>query len=271
MKWEYEFLDQGDYTMRQIDMTPYQPYKKLGASCHLRKIRDKKIIWPIIDHTDPDNPNFKLRGITRKDVAAVAELWRASYPEVYGSIHEWILRPEEYEERVAFAENWKEHSITRPHAVIVGEDLQAEKVVMASIYTKWDQNLQVEASFIAIHPDYRKGSISASIWSTLASFYKWLEDSGAEYVTVFCETWHNITQYIWFKRLGWKIAGIFPGNFTRWAGGQDEYRGCTIHFYRFLNDGEMYSTLPEEWDLLPEIKDLWTYMEKVNEQSRKEI
>jgi hypothetical protein len=139
---------------------------------------------------------------------------------------------------------------------------------MSSIYTKWDQNLQVEASFIAIHPDYRKGKISVSIFRNLASFYKWLEDSGAEYVTVFCETWHNITQYIWFKRLGWKIAGIFPGNFTRWAGGRNEYRGCTVHFYRFLNDGGNYSTLPEEWDLLPEVKDLWAYMEKINEQSR---
>lgn len=251
-------------------MTPYQSFKKIGKSCKLKEIKDKKVIWPLIDHTDPDNPNFRLRVITRKDVDAVAELWRTSYPEVYGSIHEWILHPEEYEGKVAFAENWEEHSITRPHAVMVGEDLQAEKIVMASIYTKWDQNLQVEASFIAIHPDSRKGRISTSIWSNLASFYKWLEDSGAEYVTVFCETWHNITQYIWFKRLGWKIAGIFPGNFTRWADGQNEYRGCTIHFYRFLNDGAKYSTLPEEWDLLPEVKDLWAYMEKINEQSREE-
>jgi hypothetical protein len=150
---------------------------------------------------------------------------------------------------------------------MVGEDLQSKKIVVSSIYTKWDKNLQVEASFIAIHPDYRKGSMAASIWSNLASFYKWLEGSGAEYVTVFCETWHNITQYIWFKRMGWKIAGIFPGNFTRWAGNEKEYRGCTIHFYRFLNNGDKFSTKPEEWDLLPEIRDLYDFMEKINAQS----
>jgi len=256
--------------MKKLVMTPYRPYKQIGTSCKLRKISDKKIIWPRIDHIDPDNPDFKLRIITRNDVEAVAELWRTSYPEVYGSVHEWILYPEEYKERVAFAEHWEEHSITRPHAVMVGEDLSCQKIVMSSIYTKWDQNLQVEASFIAIHPECRKGKISASIFKNLASFYKWLENSGAEYVTVFCETWHNITQYIWFKRLGWKIAGIFPGNFTRWAGGQDEYRGCTVHFYRFLNEGAKHSTLSEEWDLLPEIKELWSYIEKINEQSSEE-
>lgn len=256
--------------MKQIDMTPYQPYRTMGKTCELREIGDKKIVWPLIDHIDTDNSNFRLRAITRNDVDTVAELWRASYPEVYGSVHEWILDPKEYETRAAFAENWDEHSISRPNAVMVGEDIAAEKIVMSSIYTKWDKNLQVEASFIAIHPDARKGKIAASIWSNLASFYKWLEGSGAEYVTVFCETWHDITQYIWFKRLGWKIAGIFPGNFTRWAGGSQEYRGCTIHFYRFLNNGEKFSNLPEEWDLLPEVKELWDCMERINKQSTEE-
>ena len=256
--------------MKEIDMTPYQPYKKIGKSCDLRNTTDKRIIWPLIDHVDPKEPDFRLRTIRYNDIEAVAELWRASYPEVYGSAHEWILHSDEYETRAAFAENWNEDSVRRPHAVIVGEDMKSERIIMSSIYTKWDQNLQVEASFIAIHPDYRKTSMAATIWSNLASFYKWLEDSGAEYVTVFCETWHNITQYIWFKRLGWKIAGIFPGNFTRWAGGDKECRGCTIHFYRFLNNGDKYSTKPEEWELLPEIKDLFDFMEKINAQSAEE-
>lgn len=253
--------------MKHINMNPYQPYRKMGKSCKLREIDDKKVVWPLIDHIDTDNPNFRLRAITLDDVDAVAELWRASYPEVYGSVHEWILDPDEYTDRVAFTEHWEEHCHSRPHAVMVGEDLSAGKIVMSSIYTKWDYNLQVEASFIAIAPDARKGKMAASIWSNLASFYQWLEESGAEYVTVFCETWHNTTQYIWFKRLGWKIAGIFPGNFTRWAGENHEYRGCTIHFYRFLNDGEKYSNLPEEWDLLPEVKELWDCMERINAQS----
>ncbi len=256
--------------MKNIDMNPYQPYRKMGLSCELREIKEKRVIWPLINQIDPNNPNFRLRTVTRNDLEEVAELWRASYPEVYGSVHEWILDPQEYEKRVAFAENWKEHSVTRPNAMFVGEDLQAGKIVMSSIYTKWNRNLHVEASFIAIHPDARKGKIASSIWSNLASFYKWLEESGAEYVTVFCETWHNITQYIWFKRLGWKIAGIFPGNFTRWAGGNNEYRGCTIHFYRLINDGIRYTNQPEEWSLIPEVKELWDCLEKINAKSTEE-
>lgn len=256
--------------MKPIDMTPYKPYHQMGNSCELRKAGEKKVVWPLLDYVDPGNPDFRIRTITRNDLEAVAGLWLASYPEVYGSVHEWILDPEEYEDRVAFFEDWEEHSVTRPHAVMVGEMVESKKIVMSSIYTKWDQNLQVEASFIAIHPDFRKGPVAASIWSNLASFYKWLERSGAEYVTVFCETWHNITQYIWFKRMGWKIAGIFPGNYTRWAGDDKEYRGCAVHLYRFLNDGDRISTKPEEWDLLPEVKELWEFMEKINAQSTEE-
>ena len=250
--------------MKKLDMSSYRPYKNMGNYCELREIADKKVIWPRIDQWDPDNPDLRLRAITHDDIEAVTELWRASYPEVYGSIHEWVLHPGEYKDRIAFEENWEIDSVTMPHFVMVGEDTETEKIVLASLFTKWDQNLQVEASFFAIHPDSRKGKISTSIFSNLASIYKWLEDSGAEYVTVFCETWQNITQYIWFKRMGWKIAGIFPGNFTRFAGGQKEYRACTIHFYRFLNGGEKYSTLPEEWDLIPEIRDLWKQIEKTN-------
>lgn len=253
--------------MKHLNMTPYQPYKGIGKSCELRNLTDKRVVWPRIEYMDPKEPNFRLRTVTRNDIEEVVELWRTAYPEVYGSVHEWILDPDEYEKRVALAENWNEHSITRLHASAVGEDLQSGKIIMSTLYTKWDKNLQVEASFIAIHPDYRKGSMAASIWSNLAAFYKWLEGSGAEYVTVFCETWQNITQYIWFKRMGWKIAGIFPGNYTRWAGNGKEYRGCAVHLYKFLNDGDKHSTQPEEWDLLPEIEELYNFMEKINEHS----
>jgi ribosomal protein S18 acetylase RimI-like enzyme len=256
--------------MKQLDMTPCKPYRETGKTCELREIKKKQVIWPFIDYTDPEHPNFRLRMISRKDTASVAGLWQAAYPEVYGSVHEWILHPDKYQGRVAFVDDWETDSRTMPHTVMIGEDQDTGRIVMASIYTKWDQNLHIEASFFAIHPDYRKGRIASAIWTNLALFYKWLETSGAEYVTVFCETWHNITQYIWFKRFGWKIAGIFPGNFLRWAGGDCEYRGCTVHFYRFINDGEKYATKPEEWDLLPEIRELWEYLEKTNAHSSEE-
>ena len=69
--------------------------------------------------------------------------------------------------------------------------------------------------------------------------------SGAEYLTTFLETWHTITQAHTLKLgQGWKIAGIFPDNFTRWAGDQEEHWGCEIYLCKFINEGEKYATRP---------------------------
>jgi len=91
--------------------------------------------------------------------------------------------------------------------------------------------------------------------------------SGAEYLTTFLETWHTITQAKTLKYgEGWRIAGIFPGNFTRWAGGQEEYRACEIYLYKFINEGERYATRPEEWNLHPRLQKLWKVLEEINRE-----
>jgi len=251
-------------------MSNHTPYKDIGKTCDLRKISEKKVVWPKIRDVNIADHSFRFRLMTRDDIDEAAALWQASYPEVYGSVHEWILCPDEYPSRFAMPDNWAEDSTGKDHVMLVGEDLTLNRIVLATIMTKWDRNLQIEMSFFAIHPDFRKGKMSVRIWSELAMIYNWLLDSGAEYVTVFCETWHNITQYIWFKQMGWKVAGIFPGNYTRWAGGGKEYRACTVHFYRFINNGERYATMPEEWELLPEMQELWNSMEKINQLSSDE-
>ena len=258
--------------MKRLDMSQYPPYMKMGKSCKTREIRKKKVVWPMtITEKSFLDGKFRIRPIGKRDIDRVAELWRESYPEVYGSQHEWILFPEEYEGKVALIENWKDDSINRMHSMFVGEEIQTGKYSMATMFTKYDQNLHIEASFFTIHPDYRKGKHGFFIWEELSGLYKWMKDSGAEYVTVFCETWQSITQYIWFKQMGWKVAGIFPGNFTRWSEGQEEYRGCTVHFYRLINEGDKYSTKPDEWQLLPEMKKLWECLEEINKDSDDEL
>ncbi|MCU0848774.1 MAG: hypothetical protein MUD12_12885 [Spirochaetes bacterium] len=257
--------------MRKLDMSAYHPYAEMGKTCRTRVIEEKKIVWPSLIRTTSGDKALVIRVLGKNDIGTAAELWRMSYPEVYGSIHEWILFPEEYEGRVALKENWESDSKDRMYAMILGEEADTKKIVFATMLTKFDMNLQVEASFIAIHPDYRQGKGGVRIWSELSAFYEWMKDTGAEYITVFCETWHNITQYIWFKRMGWKIAGIFPGSYTRWCGDRNEYRGCTVHFYRLINDGGAYSTKPEEWQLIPEIRKLWDCLEEINKQSEEEI
>jgi len=253
--------------MKNLDMRPYRPYAEMGTTCRTREIGKKKIVWPEVQPKPICDGHFTLRAIGRDDVERAAEFWRASYPEVYGSPHEWMLEAGEYEARVAFTESWKRDSQGKPNAMLVAEEVRTGALAMGSMLTKFDQNLQVEASFFAIHPDYRKGERGFRIWEELPGYYDFLESSGAEYVTVFCETWHNITQHVWFKRLGWKVAGIFPGNTTRWSGGQREYRGCTVHFYRLINGGDGLTSQPEEWQLLPEIKKLWDCLEEINRES----
>jgi hypothetical protein len=239
----------------------------MGTGCQTREIRDKKIVWPATEDTLICNGKFILRVIGNSDVRNVAELWRTSYPEVYGSIHGWMLYPEEYRKKVALKEDWESDSKKKVHAMLVAEEINTGCLVMASMLTKFDLNLHVEASFFTIHPDYRQGKGGFYIWNELLQYYKWLEASGAEYITVFCETWQDITQYIWFKRFGWKVAGIFPGNMTRWCGDTREYRGCTVYFYRLINQGDQYSTKPDEWKLLPEMKRLWDCLEEINKGS----
>jgi hypothetical protein len=248
-------------------MSGYAPFARMGTSCKTREIRDKRVVWPLMKEKLICGDAFRLRLMGRGDQEAVAELWRQSYPELYGSIHGWMLFPDEYDARVAALESWESDAAHKPHAVVVADEIQTGRLAMASLATKFDQNLQVEASYFAIHPDYRRGQGGFDIWSEFPEFSAWMAASGAEYITVFCETWHEITQYVWFKRFGWKVAGIFPGHLTRWSRDGREYRACTVHFYRLVNDGERYCTKPEEWRLLPDMRKLWECLEEINRGS----
>jgi hypothetical protein len=143
-------------------------------------------------------------------------------------------------------------------------ELETDRVVAATLLTKIEKNLQVEFTFAATLPDYRlkrvMQNLRAITWKTALS-------SGAEYFTTFLETWHDITQK-WCIKDGWQVAGIFPGNFVRWKKPDQEYRGCTIHCYRFVRNGEAYATLPEEWSLAPEFRELWEVLERINKKIR---
>ena len=198
--------------MAKIDMYKYSPFKKMGNTCETRAICEKKVIWPKINKELFGN-YIRVRPIGIEDADEAAELWRMSYPEVYGSPHEWILQPEEYTENVALNETWEEDSVNKRFCMYVAEIIETGKLVGGTLLTKDDKNLHVEGTFGAIHPDYRKGKKGTKIWLASLEIYKFMEEAGAEYMTTFCETWHNITQYLCLKQMGWKMAGIFPWQF----------------------------------------------------------
>jgi hypothetical protein len=248
--------------MRHLDMSPYRPFRPMGRSCQTRPIREKTVRWVRPEPQESRDGRFVGRPLGRADIDAAADLWRRAYPELYGSSHDFMLYSEDYEARMALAETWEVDSLAKPGCMLVVEEKATARLAAASLMTKFDQNLQIEWTFAGTHPDFRR----LRLMGLLGDMMAWMSQvSGAEYLTTFLETWHTITQAETLKMgKGWRVAGIFPGNFTRWAGGQEEYRAGEIHMYRFINDGERYATQPEEWQLHPELQQVWEALAEFN-------
>ena len=248
--------------MRYLDMSPYRPYREMGLSCQTRPIREKVVRWAKPEPMETRDGSFVGRPLARADIEAAAELWCYAYPEIYGSSHDFMLYPEDYETRMALVETWAEDVVKKPFCMLVVQEKATGRLAAASLMTKFDQNLQIEWTFAGTHPAYRQ----MGLMSLLGEMMGWMcKVSGAEYLTTFLETWHTITQGETLKiGKGWQVAGIFPGNFTRWAGDQQEYRACEVHMYRFINEGAKYATKPEEWQLHPELQRLWETLEAFN-------
>lgn len=248
--------------MRFLDMTPYTPFRPMGQSCQTRPIRAKGVRWVKPEPRETRDRRFVGRPLALADIEAAAELWRHAYPELYGSSHDFMLYPEDYEARMALVQTWEEDSLKKPCCMLVVQETATGRFAAASLMTKYDQNLQIEWTFAGTHPDYRQKGLMGLLGEMMA----WMcQVSGAEYLTTFLETWHTITQAETLKMgQGWRVGGIFPGNFTRWAGDQQEYRACEVYMYRFINEGDKYATKPEEWQLHPELRRLWETLAAFN-------
>ena len=255
--------------LEKIDMIKYSPYKKMESSVITRDIKDKKVTWPYYEK-DINNGELKIRIIEKKDCVEIAELWRVCYGELYGSSlkYDWVLYPQRYETNVAFSEKWSKDSLNKDFCMLVFEEINTKKLIGAWALFKDDRNLQIEFSIGIIHPSYRQQQSGMKVVSMAADYIKTLEnESGAEYLSAFCETWHNTTQYLCFKQWGFKVAGIFPGQYTRWNGAQQEYRACEVHFYKFIRDSEKFVPKHGEIVLLPEFERLWDVLEEINKNS----
>ena len=245
--------------MTKIDMSKYKPFREMAKSCKTRDIREKKVVWPKF-YLEYFKGRFRARILKLADVDEVAEVWRIGYPEVYGSNYDFVLYPDEIKEKVALEEYWEKDKYEKKHCMVVAEEIYTKKIVACCLLTKDDKNLEIEYSMIATLSDYRMQHVPLGISLAIAEK---IAESGAEYLTTFLETWHDITQKLCIRR-GWKIAGIFPGRFTRWAKDNKEYRGCVVYMYRFINRGEEYVTKPEEWSLADEVREAWECLERVN-------
>ncbi|MFO7553764.1 MAG: hypothetical protein R6W88_01035 [Desulfobacterales bacterium] len=238
------------------------PYKDMATTCKTRPIGEKKVVWNRFESEPFEERRFQVKVLSKNFIDSAASVFRKAYPEVYGSPHEFVLMPETYEERIALDENWAEDSRRKVYCMPVVVELETNKVVAATMLTKIEKNLQVEFTFAATRPNYRNKKIMMNL---RAVTWKTALYSGAEYLSTFLETWHDITQK-WCIKDGWQVAGIFPGNFVRWKKPDQEYRGCAVHCYRFIRNGAAYATLPEEWSLAPEFRELWDVLDRINKK-----
>jgi len=254
--------------MRVLDMSPYQPFRRMGVSCRTRPLRDKQVLWVKPEPLLSRDGRFVGRVLSRADVPQAAVLWRRAYPEIYGSQHDFLLHPEDYDHRVALLETWEQDSRAKPTCMLVAEERATQRLAAATLMTKFDANLEIQFSLAGTDPDFRRLGLMNLLGRLM---YPMAKASGAEYLTTFLETWHTITQDLTLRPTsGWRVAGIFPGNMTRWAGGQEEYRAWEVYLYRFINNGERYATRPREWHLHPELQRLWEALEEVNRRLGRE-
>jgi hypothetical protein len=245
-----------------LNLSGYQPYKKMGQSCQLKDITEFHIHWPKLatagNLTDND---LIMRYIRRNEVDEVVELWKNVYPEAYGSTHQFVFDPHWYEENVLFEENWKADANEKKYAIILLEDLKQSQLVGILLMTKSDQNLQVEFTMGGLHSEFREKKVFYPFFKNILDSFSSTE---VELITVFAETWHSKTQEL-MDNHGFKIWGIFPGNMVRWSHGGKCYRACEVHYYKFVNGGERYATAVDEWVLSEKSKKLWQTLEKLND------
>ncbi len=240
------------------------PYRKMPVKTRPPLFRE--VVWKKLESSsfevelgERGKEVFQVRVLNRQLVESASSLWRTAYPELYGSIHGFLLDPSLYEIFVALEETWEEDSVSKPVCMPVVVRLSTSEVIAGSVLTKIPRNLQVEYSFVATHPDYRTKGITKPLRQVTRQIAL---SSGAEYFTTFCETWHDITQN-WCIKGGWKIGGIFPGNFLRWNG-DGQYRGCVVWFYRLSKEAQEVSTSPQSWSLAEEVREVWECLERVN-------
>jgi hypothetical protein len=137
-------------------------------------------------------------------------------------------------------------------------------IIGAMVLKKWDENRQVELTIGTVLPQHRK--LEGIFIHGFPIVVEWLQGTGAEYLTAFSETWHDLTQRL-LEANGFKICGIFPGQYVRWTSGNLQYRGCTVHYYRFIGDGAEFANQREEWSLSERASQLWDLLVKLNRVS----
>jgi hypothetical protein len=72
---------------------------KEGFRSRSSGVNDFADIRALPEPRETRDKRFVGRPLAQADIEAAAELWRHAYPEIYGSSHDFMLYPQDYQDR----------------------------------------------------------------------------------------------------------------------------------------------------------------------------
>jgi RimJ/RimL family protein N-acetyltransferase len=184
-----------------------------------RRLVDRRLVWPAIDEAIAGE--FRLRDLdwaSPREIEEVARLHRVAFPELFGSVYEDILFPSRWPR---WAEQWRIYRITE------GERQAATCFVTPSV-----QNMAVELSVLITDPAFRGRGIARQFTRAMDRL---ISESGAEYGTVLCATFHIATQKI-IEELGFERIGEMRGYVLANAGLGRYARDNVVMYAKMYNE-----------------------------------
>lgn len=231
----------------------------MGRTCRTRPVEAARLEWPPLPPLTAELQGIEWEFVSEKELPLIADIWKRGYPELMGSTLDFIFHPRMYKGNILLRENYQQDRYDRARCMFRWE--KGGEILGAMMLTKWDENRQVELTIGTVLPQHRK--VEGIFLEGFPLVMNWLQGTGAEYLTAFCDTWHDLSQRL-LEANGFEICGIFPGQYVRWASGNRHYRGCTVHYYRFIGEGAEYATHPKEWSLSERATQLWKVLAKLN-------
>jgi len=240
---------------RELDMSKYKPLKDHRGLCKFKSLKTRKMSWPINVKIILDG-NYQFRLLRKDEINDVVEIYRVGFPELYGNtLHGVALWPDTLEELL---ENEKGF-MKGDWCMYVAEKLDEKKIVGVMLNRMDIGNMSIHWDSAVIHPYFR----GKGLFKAMCIFNDELsENAGAEYSSIIAATFHPFTQIL-FKKLGWKIRGVFPGFLLGWNHDDKYYRRSIVMFDKFFNDGE--ELVPKEMELIPEAEKILALSEELSQ------
>jgi RimJ/RimL family protein N-acetyltransferase len=232
--------------MKELDMSRYKPFK-VYEGIETRKINERRMGW--VDFKPQRYGPFLTRAIKedKEEFEKTADMFKRSFPELYGTLYDFLLYPEQYPAILGDGEVF----LKGEWFLFVTEDGRLNKIISGILFRMIPQNMAIELSVGAHDPEYRVKGLGKF---NVRLFDNWMKRCGAEYAYTFLYTAHTASQKM-MREAGFVPVGIMPGFIAAWCGNDSYNRASVVYAQKFYNGAE--KMVPEGMELTPEAKKLW--------------